>query len=96
MVRQSAKFIRLFVKGNKDLAKKYNADVCPHLVFLDPKGAEARVLKKRELVDMKPMELRKKMGDLLGEKAKEAPPAVCDVARKVADAVARRFRKWPR
>ena len=67
MVDLSKKFLRLFIKGNKELAKKHKAESCPYLVFLDSKGKEVRVFPKRDLIAMKPEDLQKKMEEIVKE-----------------------------
>lgn len=75
MAELSKKFLRLFVKGNKELAKKYRAEEgCPYLVFLDSKGKEFRIFAKRDLVPMKPADLRKKMEEIVKELTEKKKP----------------------
>ncbi len=72
MADLSKKFIRLFIQGNKVLAKKYKADSgCPYLVFLDSKGKEIRVFPKRDLIGMKSEDLKKKMEEVVKEQAEK-------------------------
>lgn len=73
MVDVSKKFLRLFVKGNKELAKKYRAEACPYLVFLDSQGKEFRIFAKRDLVGVKPDDLRKKMEEIVKELSPKKP-----------------------
>ena len=65
MVELSKKFVRLFIKGNKELAKKHKAEICPYLVVLDSKGKEHRVFQKRELNGIAPEDLKAKLEEAL-------------------------------
>jgi len=73
VVKQSGKFIRLFIKGNRELQSKHKVDVCPHVTVLDPSGKEARVFPKREMLTLTPEEFRRELARVLGEKVEEAP-----------------------
>lgn len=89
MVKQSAKFTRLFIKSNRDLQAKHKVDVCPHVVVLDTAGREIKVFPKREMISFTAGDFAKELGTLLGEKP--APTA----AERVANGVRRGWMRWP-
>lgn len=68
-VEQSQKFIRLFVKVKTcpKLAEKFEAAVCPHLVFLDSAGKEHKVYNKRAIILAKPEDWPKEIDAIVKE-----------------------------
>jgi thiol:disulfide interchange protein len=66
---QSKKFLRLYVptKVQKEITEKHGAEVCPHIVFLDPDGKEWKAYRKRELIGMKTEDFKKALDEAVKE-----------------------------